>query len=112
MDILFKSGKLQKECNNQQTLVKRYGQQRAKLLRRRLDDLGSVETLADLRKLPATRSHELKNNRKGQLAVDLDQPYRLIFEPAHEEVPLKEDGGLDWEKVTAVRILEIVDYHD
>jgi proteic killer suppression protein len=38
-------------------------------------------------------------------------PKRLIFEPDHETKPTKPDGGLDWQKVTRVLVLEIVDYH-
>jgi hypothetical protein len=36
---------------------------------------------------------------------------RLIFAPAHEPVPRKPDGGLDWTQVTAVCILDVEDYH-
>jgi proteic killer suppression protein len=43
--------------------------------------------------------------------MDLHGGFRLIFEPADEPVPRKDDGGLDWTKVTVVRILEIKDYH-
>jgi hypothetical protein len=41
----------------------------------------------------------------------LDHPYRLIFIPADDPIPTKDDGGLDWSKVTAVEILEIADTH-
>jgi len=54
----------------------------------------------------------LTGDRKGTLAVDLDHPYRLIFEPANDPVPRKPDGGLDWTKITVIRILELRDYHD
>jgi proteic killer suppression protein len=55
--------------------------------------------------------HELKGNRKGQLSLDLDHPYRLIFIPDHDPVPSTEDGGMDWGRVTAVKILGIEDTH-
>ena len=64
-----------------------------------------------MRYLPG-RCHELKGNRADQLSLDLDGPYRLIFEPAHDPIPRRPDKGLDWTRVTAVRILEVVDYHD
>jgi proteic killer suppression protein len=34
-----------------------------------------------------------------------------VFEPADEPVPTRDDGGLDWDRVTAVSIREVVDYH-
>lgn len=51
-------------------------------------------------------------DRALQLSLDLDHPYRLIFEPANEPIPTKPDGGLDWNKVTAVRILGVEDTHE
>ena len=44
-------------------------------------------------------------------AVDLKQPYRLLFEPALIPFPKKEDGSTDLDKITAVRILGVEDYH-
>ena len=66
--------------------------------------------MEDLRNVPG-RLHELKGDRKGQLSYDLDHPYRLIFVPAHEPVPSKQSGGMDWLRVTAVKILGIEDTH-
>ena len=43
------------------------------------------------------RLRELKGNRK------------LIFLPNHKPMPSTEDGGLDWSRVTAVKILGIED---
>lgn len=73
-------------------------------------DLSAAPTLEDLRTLPG-RLHELTGDRKGQLALDLQQPYRLVIEPTEEPAPVKDDGGLDWRRITAVTIVEIVDYH-
>ena len=111
MDILFQDQRLAKVCNNESLLIRKHGTIRAKLLRRRLDELRAAENLEILRSLPQVRCHELKGNRAGTLAVDLDHPYRLIFEPAHDPIPRKPDGGLDWAGVTAIRILSVEDYH-
>jgi len=46
------------------------------------------------------------------LAVDVVHPYRLIFDPANDPIPKKDDGGLDWTKVTAITVLAVEDYHD
>jgi len=85
--------------------------QRAKLIRRRLDDLRAAANLEVMRNLPG-RCHELKGDRAGQLSLDLDGPYRLIFCPEHDPVPIKNDGGLDWSQVTTVVMIEVVDTHD
>lgn len=111
MDILFQDQRLAKVCNNESLLIRKHGPIRAKLLRRRLDELRAAENLEVLRSLPQVRCHELKGNRAGTLAVDLDHPYRLIFEPANNPIPRKSDGGLNWTEVTAIRVLAVEDYH-
>ena len=111
MDILFKTDSLRDRCSVWKKAVRAWGQPRAKLIRRRLDQLRAADVLAVMRRLPG-RCHELKGDRKLQISLDLDGPYRLIFEPADNPAPLKEDGGLDWEAVTSVRILGIEDTHD
>lgn len=112
MDILFKTSKLQKECTDAKQMLKRYGPLRSKLFQKRLIELRAASVLDDMRRLPQVRCHELREGRKGELAVDLDHPYRLIFEVANDPKPTKQDGGLDWTKTTAIRILGIEDYHE
>lgn len=58
------------------------------------------------------RCQELPGNQSSQLSLDLDHPYRLIFEPDHNLRPGRPEGGLDWRHVTAVRILGVEDTHD
>ena len=81
MDILFGSTKLAKTCISTREAVRSYGPLCAKALRLRLDEARAAPTLAVLGKLPHTRCHELTGDRKGQLAVDLRHPQRLIFAP-------------------------------
>lgn len=114
MDILFKRKKDRHLCNKNSLLQKkcRGNPRRHKLIRARLDELADAEKLDVMRYIPQAYCHELKGKRKGQLAVKLDQGCRMVFEPANDPVPKKEDGGLDWSKVTAIRILKLTeDYH-
>lgn len=111
MDIMFRTNKLKKTCESKAHREREYGPLRAKLLGRRLDDLHAAYCLADMAKLPQTRCHELKGDRYGQISVDLDHPYRLLFAVANEPVPRKTDGGLDWSKVTAITIIGVDDTH-
>lgn len=81
---------------------------------RRIQELRAAQSLGDLWPPYSGpgRCHELRGNRADQLCLDLDLPYRLIFEPAHEPKPQRPDGGLDWSRVTCVRILGVEDTHD
>jgi len=57
------------------------------------------------------RCHELTGKRKGTLSLDLDGPYRLIIQPLHNPLPERPEGGLDWNGITAIKILGIEDTH-
>ena len=111
MEIVFRSPKLQKTCSIERESKRQWGDQNAKKIRRRLADLQAADTLADVSTLPPAKCHPLHGDRAGKFAVDVQQPYRLIFEPANAPVPRKKDGGIDLTKVTRVRILGVEDYH-
>jgi proteic killer suppression protein len=110
MKIIFKSNKFRKQVHDDRLLIRAYGKINAKKMRQRLDDLLAAETLEDVRNLPG-RYHELKAGRKGQIACDLEHPYRLIFEPVANPMPIDENGQLIWSEITFIEIIEIVDYH-
>lgn len=111
MEISFATPKLQKLCNNASKLRGEFGPKCAVKIQRRLDELKAAECLEDLQNLPGPRCHELKADRDGQFAVDLEHPKRLIFVPDQEPVPVGLNGGIDWQQVTRVRVIEIVNYH-
>lgn len=110
MDITFKSNRLREELTDERERKKEYGQSCAKKIKRRLDDLRAATCLHDFHHLPG-RCHELTGDLEGVLSLDVDHPYRLLFVPDHDPVPMREDGGLDWTQVTAVRIIGIEDTH-
>ena len=111
MEILVPIRDNAEDWNDTKRLVRRHNLQRAKLIRRRLDDLRAAQTLEIMRKLTG-RCHELKGDRSGQLSIDLDGPYRLLFRPAHNPYPVKQDGGLDWTRVTAIILVGVVNTHE
>ncbi len=111
MIVSFRTKKLQKICNSSVEMQKTYGVTRARKLQQRLLELRAADHLSQISKLPPPRCHELTSDRKGQLSIDLDHPFRLIFIPANDPLPLRDDGGLKWEQVTEIEIIEITDYH-
>jgi hypothetical protein len=91
-----------------------HGKPRATKIRNRMAEFRSAKSLMDFwpPKSGPSRCHELTKGKKaGQLSVDLDHPYRLIFVPCHNPLPLRTDGGLDWAKVTAITIIGVEDTH-
>jgi proteic killer suppression protein len=108
MVIQFRTRALQTIGNDGKAARKALGKRSADLLRKRLDDLQASDNLEALRHLPG-RCHELRGGRGGQFGVDLEHPKRLVFEPL--DGARKSDGGFDWSSITAIEIVEIVDYH-
>jgi len=108
--IQFQDLKLRDECNNQRLLTRRQGVRRAKKIRQRLDDLKAADNLSVMKNLPG-RCHELTGDRHGQLSLDLDHPWRLIFVPADDPASIKDDDGIDWQNVRVIKILGIEDTH-
>ena len=111
MDISFKSKKLEKNLSDKKALIRRYGAEQAKKIEQRLVELQAAENLDILRTLPQARAHELSGNRAGQISLDIKNPYRLLTIPDYEDPPRKADGGLDWKKVTKIKILKVEDTH-
>lgn len=112
MEIHFADSKLQKILSDDRQLLKKFGTVRAKKIMQRFTTLQNAHTLSDVPRVPPDRCHELIGNRRGQLSVDLDHPYRLLFSPLEQPPPTKPDGGLDWTKVTGILIIEIEDTHE
>ena len=83
----------------------------ARSIKMRLAVMKSARTLQQVPTTPPDRCHMLRGDRLGQYAVDLVHPHRLVFEPNHDPVPRREDGGVDLDEVTAVTVIDILDYH-
>ena len=111
MDIRFDTSKLAKLCNSEKNLRKEYGPEMARKIQQRLGQLALLPLWKGTRTLPGTVD-ELRQNLKGLLAISLIGQERLAFKPDHEPPPAKEDGGLDWRKVTKLNVVGIGDYHN
>jgi toxin HigB-1 len=92
------------------TMARVYGD-RAKTLRLRLAVLAEAKCLADVPSGTPDHCHALRQNRKGQFAVTLYGNWRLVFRPNHDPVPQLKDGGPDLSAITAIELIEVVDYH-
>ncbi len=98
MKITYKNKKIEKECTNVKVSDKTYGKQMTEKIHMRIDQITSADTIEMMIQYHIGRCHSLANNRKGQYAMDLVHPYRLVFEKHGDEIQI-------------AHILEIVDYH-
>ncbi len=98
MHITYKTKKIEKICTNAKTAEKTYGALMAEKIHQRVDEISAADNVEMMIQFRLGRCHPLKQDRKGQYAVDLVHPYRLVFEKIGQQVQI-------------ANILEIVDYH-
>lgn len=98
MDITYKNKRIMKVCTDAKTAEKYYGKDMSNKIHQRIDEIRAADAVEMMVQFHIGRCHPLVNNRKGQYAVDLVHPYRLIFEKNGDEIQI-------------ANILEIVDYH-
>ena len=110
LDIHFGTKKLQKQCSSLEECTKKWGSECAKLIMRRLDDALASNNLQVLKSVHR-RCHALTGDREGQWSLDVKHPFRLIFVPANDPIPKKQDGSLLLEYITVIKILEVIDTH-
>ena len=98
MKITYKNKKLEKICTDAKTAERAHGSKMAEVIHQRIGEITAADTVEMMIQFRIGRCHPLKQNRKGQYAVDLVHPYRLIFEKQGNEIQI-------------ARIIEIADYH-
>ena len=98
MEITYKNRRIEKVCTDIKVSDKTYGNEMSNKIQMRIDQITAAETVEEVSQYHIGRCHSLTSNRKGQYAVDLVHPYRLIFEKHGEQIQI-------------AHIMEIVDYH-
>lgn len=98
MDIEYRTKKLEKVCTDAHKAQQEYGSKMAEKIHQRIDEISVAASVEFMIEHRIGRCHALSNNRNGQYAVDLVQPYRMIFTKTNNELKI-------------VRIEEITDYH-
>jgi len=98
MQVEFRTKKLEKQYLDSKHAIEAYGQTVGKHYIERINIIKSATDIEQLQNLPGIRCHPLKENRKGEWAIDLADRARLIF-------------TLHGEKLEIVRIKEVNTQH-
>lgn len=85
-------------CTDAKLSDRKYGNEMSTRIKQRIGEIRAADTVEELIKYHIGRCHPLTSNRKGQYAVDLVHPYRLVFEKHGNTIQI-------------AHIIEIVDYH-
>jgi plasmid maintenance system killer protein len=110
MNIEYSTNRLRKQLSNASEIKKTFGVN-AKRVSQRMADMKAVPNLAVLQQIHAANCHPLTGDRTGEWAVNISANHRLIFEIAHDPIPINDDGSVNTVLVTGIRIIETTDYH-
>ena len=80
MEVTYKNNKIGKICTDAKTAERAYGREMADKIHQRIDELHAADTVEMMIQWHIGRCHPLTQNRKGQYAMDLIHPFRLVFE--------------------------------
>jgi len=98
LQIEYKSKKLEKVCTVYSEAKKQYDENMADKIHQRIDEIKASDTVEFMVQFHIGRCHQLKGDRKGQYAMDLIHPYRLVFEQIGN-------------KIQIAKVISIEDYH-
>lgn len=98
MLIEYKTKSIEKVCTDAHEATKKHGTNMADKIQQRIAEIEAADSVEMMVQYHIGRCHKLSANYAGKYAVDLVQPYRLLFEKKGNEVQI-------------ARIVEIVDYH-
>lgn len=98
MEVQYKNKKLHRVCTDANVARRTYGENMARKIHQRIDELTAIDSVETLIQCHIGRCHLLSGDRKNQYAMDLVHPYRLIF--------IKISGNIQ-----IVEVQEITDYH-
>lgn len=98
LQIEYRTKGLKKVCENYSEAEKKHGSSMADKIHQRIDEIKAAPNVEIMIQFKIGRCHQLKGDRKKQYAVDLVQPYRLVFEKKGDEIQI-------------ANIIDILDYH-
>ena len=110
MELTYKTDKLQKLCedtNYNKELVKKYGVEVAKKLRKRIKELKAFNSLNDVPTSLPYRRHKLSGDLKERFAVNITGQYRLIFRQKENNVIIE-----DLRKIKEIEIMEVSKHYE
>lgn len=105
MTILFLDESLEQACYKERAGVRRWGKDRAEVIRRRITQIISAPSLADLVRMGPLSLQP--GPEPDQIHIDASAPQRIVLLPHHDPMPRNGDGQLVYASVTHICILDI-----
>lgn len=102
MELAFESRELREICESEAEASQHFGDAVAEMLRHRLADLDAAGSPEEL-----VAGRPRVGEEAETMVVDLCDGHRIVFTPNHIKNPTQPAGGVDWPRVSRIRILRI-----
>ncbi len=112
MNVYYNSEGLKRLCDDLKEARRKLGDQAAKKLQLRINELINAPNLSQIPHTPPPRLHQLEGRAELTFAVDLHRSLRLVFTVGDKPVPYRDSGGVDKARVYSVIITFVGDYHE
>jgi len=108
LELAFAKKSLRQLCESEAKAKRDLGVRIASTLKRRLADMRAATSVKDL---VAGQPRELEGTHRLHIAVNLCDGSRIVFCANHNATPMLESGGVDWSRVSRIKILRIESDH-
>ena len=109
MQLAFAEKSLRQLCESETAAVRKLGSQVANKLLGRLADLRACTYVSEL---AAGNPREVNHVSPGRFTLDLADGNTLVFCANHPKNPILKTGGIDWSRVSRIKIIGIENDHD
>jgi len=104
LNFAFATKALRELCEDSEALNRAFGDDNAKLLMRRLADLRAAPSVSDIL---VGVLQEISCDGKPHIAIKLKPDFLITFCSNHKKNSKLPSGGVDWSKVSRIKITQI-----
>ena len=104
MELAFESRGLRSICEQQSIAKGELGEDVAEALKHRLADLRAATSI---RELMVGKPRTMTVGHMDYLVIDICEGSQMVLKANHPENPLTDDGELDWERVSRIKVIHI-----
>lgn len=103
MIVAFQTDMLRTVCEDDSVAITKLGAPTAALLRERLSDIRAAASIDEL----FVGNPRLSGEKMEFLTIDLGIDARFVWTVNHVNVPINDDGKVDWTRTSRIRLVKI-----
>lgn len=104
MQLAFSQKSIREVCESEKKAKKKFGDEIAQQLIRRLADLRAAESVFEL---VVGNPRRIDGMSDGYMVIDIIEGVFMVFSANHLRMPMQKDGSTNWAKVSRIKISKI-----